>query len=224
MTGDHLSKREDRTLHRTIESVILTQFPNPERKDCPGTAVLWTIARKRISMKDPALDHAGRCSPCFAELTDIRRSIRKQNVMWIKGAAAAAVIVVAMLVGYFGFQKGNAPTRETQRVAALLDLRNASASRAVQGPGSEQSPIEIPRGLLTLTINLPIGSEAGSYEVQIRRPNQPATFGVNGQARIQNGITKLLIEIDTTSIASGSYDFAWRQAEFDWRFYPILIH
>src|SRR5580765_6680174 len=103
MTGDHLSKREDRTLHRTMESVILTQFPNPERKDCPGTAVLRAIAKKRISMKDPALDHAGRCSPCFAELTDIRLAIRKQNVMWIGGTATAAVILLAVLLGYFGY-------------------------------------------------------------------------------------------------------------------------
>jgi hypothetical protein len=224
MMGDHLSKREDRTLHRTMESVILTQFPNPERTDCPGTAVLRTIAKKRISMKDPALDHAGRCSPCFAELTDIRRSLRKQNVMWITGTAAAAVMLIALLLGYFGFQKGKSPTPETQRIAALLDLRNASASRAVQGPGSEQPPFEIPRGRLSLTVNLPVGSEAGSYEVQILRTDQPATITGTGQARIESGITELMVEIDTTSLSNGTYNFAWRQTEFDWRFYPILIH
>jgi hypothetical protein len=223
MMGDHLSKREDRTLHRTMESVILTQFPNPERKDCPGTAVLRTIAKKRISMKDPALDHAGRCSPCFAELTDIRRAIRKQNAMWITGTAAAAVILIAALLGYFGFQKGKAPTPEAQRIAAMLDLRNASASRAVQVPGTDQPPIEIPRGLLRLTINLPIGSEAGSYEIQIRRTDQSATATGTGQARIESGITELMVEIDTTSLSSGTYAFGWRMAGFEWRSYPILI-
>lgn len=222
MTGDHLSKREDRTLHRTMESVILTQFPNPERKDCPGTAVLRTIAKKRISMQDPALDHAGRCSPCFAELTDIRRAIRKQNVAWITGTAAAAVILIAVLLGYFGFQKDKVPTPESQQIAALLDLRNASATRSVQSPGSEQLPIEIPRGLLKLTINLPVGSEAGSYEVRIRKPNQSATLDGIGHARIKDGITELMVEIDTTSLPIGTYDFGWRMAGSDWRNYPIL--
>src|SRR4051812_29843613 len=125
MMGDHLSKREDRTLHRTMESVILTRFPNPERKNCPGTAVLRTIASKRISMKDPALEHAGRCSPCFAELTDIRRAIHKQNVVWITGTAAAAVILLAVSLGYFGFQKGKS-SAPPQQIAAVLDLRNTS--------------------------------------------------------------------------------------------------
>jgi hypothetical protein len=224
MMGDHLSKREDRTLHRTMESVILTRFPNPERKDCPGTAVLRTIAKKRISMKDPALDHTGRCSPCFAELTDIRRAIRKQNVAWITGTVAAAVILIAAMLGYFGFPKDKSPTPEPQQIAALLDLRNASASRAVQAPGDERPPIEIPHGLLTLTINLPIGSEAGSYEVQIQKPNQPANLSVNGKARIESGITQLLVETDTTPLASGTYNLGWRMTGFDWQYYPILIH
>jgi hypothetical protein len=224
MMGDHLSKREDRTLHRTMESVILTQFPNPERKDCPGTAVLRTIAKKRISMQDPALDHAGRCSPCFAELTDIRRALRKQNVVWIAGTAAAAVVLIAAFVGYFGSQEGKSPTPEPQQIAAVLDLRNASASRAAQVPGSEQPSIEIPRGLLKLTINLPVGSEEGLYEVQIRKLNEPASLDVNGHAGIKGGITELSVEIDTTSLPGGIYDFSWRMAGFDWRVYPILIH
>jgi hypothetical protein len=224
MMGDHLSKREDRTLHRTMESVILTQFPNPERKDCPGTPVLLTIAKKRISMTDPALDHAGRCSPCFAELTNIRRAIRKQNVAWITGTAAAAVILLAVLLGYFGFQKDKTPTPAAQQVAAVLDLRNASATRSVQSPRSEQLPIEIPRGLLRLTIDLPTGSEAGSYEVQIRKPDQTANLGVNGQASIKNGITELTVEINTTSLTGGPYDFGWRMPGADWRYYAVLIH
>jgi hypothetical protein len=207
-----------------MESVILTQFPNPERKDCPGTPVLRTIAKKRISMKDPALEHAGRCSPCFAELTHIRRAIRKQNVMWITGTAAAAVILITVLLGYFGFQKGKSPTPEHQQIAAVLDLRNASASRAIQTSGSEQTPIEIPRGWLKLTISLPVGSEAGVYEVQIGQANKPTVIGANGQASIKGGATELLIEINTTSLPGGIYEFGWRMAGFDWRVYPVLIH
>jgi hypothetical protein len=206
-----------------MESVILTQFPNPERKDCPGTAVLRTIAKKRISMQDPALDHTGRCSPCFAELTEIRRAIRKQNVMWTTGSAAAAVILLAVLLGYFGFQKDKSPTPEHQRIAAVLDLRNASASRAVQAPGAEQPPIEIPRGLLKLTVNLPVGSEAGRYELKIRRADQSAIINGNGQARIEAGITTLMVEIDTTSVPSGTYDFDWRMPGSEWWSHPVQI-
>jgi len=223
MMGDRLSKRNYRTLHQTLESVVLTQFPNPERKGCPGTAVLQTIARKRISMQDPALDHAGRCSPCFAELTNLRRAIRKQNVAWITGAAAAAVILIVALLGYFGFQNGKSQTPEPKQIAAVLDLRNASTNRAIQVPGPEEPPIEIPRGRLRLAINLPIGSEAGSYEVQIRKRSQPANLMSVGQARIEGGITKLEVEIDTSSLPIGTYDFSWRMTGYDSRYYPIVI-
>src|SRR5206468_2523949 len=57
---------------------------------------------------------------------------------------------------------------------ALLDLRNASATRTVETSGSSSNvrPIKIARGLLALTVQLPVGSEAGSYEVEIRKSDQ----------------------------------------------------
>ena len=108
---------------------------------------------------------------------------------------------------------------------ALLDLRNASTTRTVQPSGSTSNvqPIEIPRGRLALTVQLPVGSEAGSYEVEIRKPNQSATRTAKSQATIENGITKLPINMDTNSIQPCEYEFAWRLADFSWRHYPILI-
>jgi hypothetical protein len=107
----------------------------------------------------------------------------------------------------------------------MLDLRNASTTRTVQpsGPTSNLQPIEIPRGLLALTVQLPVGSEVGLYEVEIRKPNQPAIRAAKGQATIENGITKLPVNVDTSSIQPGEYEFAWRLANFSWRHYPILI-
>jgi hypothetical protein len=74
---------------------------------------------------------------------------------------------------------------------------------------------------LALTVQLPIGSEAGSYEVGIRQPNQPMIRSAKGKATIESGITKLLI--DTRSLQPGDYEFAWRLPEFSWMNYPILI-
>ena len=121
--------------------------------------------------------------------------------MWAMGTAGAAVLVLAVLVAYFAFLRVDSPVRQEavqpgaptetpQRddsirsappsqpdyEMAMLDLRNASPTRTVQPSGSTSNvqPIEIPRGLLALTVQLPVGSEAGSYEVEIRKPNQPA--------------------------------------------------
>ena len=171
MTRDTLSKREDRALHQALASVVLTQFPNPERKDCPGTSVLRAIATKSIPMRDSAHGHVGSCSPCFSELTEIRGALHRRSVLWAMGTAATAVLILAMFAYAFlrmggpvrqeavqpGAPTGNAQTNESIRsappsqpdyVVATLDLRNASTTRTVQPSQSNSNvqPIEIPRG------------------------------------------------------------------------------
>jgi hypothetical protein len=254
MMPNKLSKRQDKALHKALASVVLTQFPNPERTDCPGAEVLRAIATKTISMRDPAIEHVGQCSPCFAELTQMRQALHRRKVVSATGTGAT-VIILAILVTYFSFrrvesqhqtsqtsvetgianqiggvaQRGAsvppAPSPEPRYETALLDLRNASATRTVEPSISRSNvqPIEIPRGPLALTVQLPIGSDVGAYEVQIRKPNQPALRAAKGKATIENGITKLPVSLDTSSIQPGEYEFAWRLDDFSWRHHPILI-
>ena len=258
MTGKKRTRGQSREFFRALQSVVLTHFPNPERKDCPGTSVLRAIATKSISMRDPAIEHVGRCSPCFAELTEMRRDLQRRKLLWATGTAAAVVVLLALLVGYFTLPRFNkpaveeatqrgptdlrkstaqsgepTPTRGTASTAAvpqpkydtaLLDLRNVSAARTTEPPDpTSTQPIEIPRGLLALTIELPIGSAAGSYEMEIRTPNQPPIRVAKGEAKIDDGITRLIINIDTSSIQAGEYEFGWRPVDFTWRHHPILI-
>src|SRR2546428_9955102 len=112
MMRDRLSKREDRRLHQALASVVLTQFPNPKRKDCPGTSVLRAIATKTIPMRDPVHEHVGSCSPCFSELTEIREAIHRRNVMWTVGTASAAGVALAVLVLYFAFLRVDSPRQD----------------------------------------------------------------------------------------------------------------
>src|SRR5262249_25623313 len=108
---------------------------------------------------------------------------------------------------------------EVKYEAALLDLRNASATRTVEpaNPDPSENTQKIPRGLLALTVQLPIGSDNGSYEVQIRDSNQEPIRTTKGQATIENGIAKLSINLDTRVIQPGQYGFAWRLEDFSWR-------
>src|SRR5204863_333404 len=117
------------------------------------------------------------------------------------------------------------PTAEPKYEMALLDLRNASAARTAEpaDPNPNVPPAEIRRGLLALTIQLPIGSDAGSYEVQIRDSNQQPIRAATAQAAIENGITKLRIDLDTRSIQPGEYEIAWRFGNFGWRHHPLSI-
>lgn len=257
---DKLSRREDRALLKALRAVVLTQFPNPDRKDCPGTPVLHAIATKRISMLDSAHEHVGACSPCFTELTEIRQALQRRKILlWAMGTTGTAIIVLAVWLTYFGPHRVDSPARpqtvqtgrpnepspavqpenagqaaapapttpppQPKYEIALLDLRNASATRTVEpaDPPSNIKPLEIPRGLLALTVQLPVGSDAGSYEVQIRESNQQTIQTAKGKATIENGITKLPINLDTRSIRPGDYEFAWRLGDFSWRQHTILI-
>jgi hypothetical protein len=136
--------------------------------------------------------------------------------------------MVALLINYFGLQRAdprNATPLQPQFQVATIDLRNASTARSVQSSGSVATgpQIEIPRGILTVRIQLPVGSEEGSYEVQIRKPNQLANATSKGKATIEDGITTLSLEIDTSAIPPGDYEFAWRMGDFDWRASALLI-
>jgi hypothetical protein len=72
-------------------------------------------------------------------------------------------------------------------------------------------------------MQLPIGSDVGIYEVQIRKTGQVVGTGGKGQANIENGITTLTVTLDTTDIPVGDYEIAWRLDSFDWRSYPIRV-
>jgi hypothetical protein len=188
-------------------------------------------------MFDSAHEHVGSCSPCFKELTEIRRALQKRKVLlWAMGTTGTAIVIFAVWITYFGFRRTDNSVRpqmvqtETTRessgaVLALLDLRNASATRTVEPAGANSSvpPIEIGRGLLALTVELPVGSEAGLYELEIRNSNQQPIQAAKAPATVEGGITKLLINVDTRSIPPDQYEFAWRLADFGWRHHPILI-
>lgn len=159
---DKLSRREDRALLKAMRAVVLTQFPNPDRKNCPGTPVLHAIATKRISMLDSA--HSRR----FKELTEMRRALQRRKILRsAMGTTGAALVIVPVCVTYFGSYGVDSPfgpqtvQRERPRESSsavnrrnvgeteapaptyraplqpnceivLLDLRNASAAITVE--------------------------------------------------------------------------------------------
>jgi hypothetical protein len=192
-------------------------------------------------MLDSAHEHVVACSPCFRELTAIQRALQRRKIlMWAMGTTGTIIVVLAVWLTFFASHGPDSPqTAQTQKPSesstppspqpeyelALLDLRNASAARTATASGANSNvpAIETRRGLLALTVQLPVGSEAGTYEVEIRNSNQQPVHAAKATATIENGITKLLINMDTRSIPPGEYHFAWRMADFSWRHQQISI-
>lgn len=229
MAREKLSRREHRALHRALEPVFRTSFPNPERKDCPGTAKLRAIARKKLPIQDPAIDHVGSCSPCFSELQDIRKDIRRKRVLWVAAVITASIIIVVVALGYgpprTPASDGTVHTKiERTAQAAALDLRNFSVVRGISPfPAPHLDTLQLNRSLLDLTIQLPIGTEEGPYEVEIRKDGQSPLTTAKGTARIEDHITTLRVQIDTSHIPPGDYRLAVRHADFDWRYYSVTL-
>jgi hypothetical protein len=228
VTEFEMSKRQERKLLKALESVVSTQFPNPERKGCPGIDVLRLIATKELPMRDPAFEHVGRCSPCFRDVRELRADIQRKRMQ--KAGTGAMVVLVAALIGYFTFRPSDVTTRTDTPLAPVyesvsVDLRDFQTTRSDSpAPGNQPAVIpRVPRRALALTISLPIGFLEGQYEVQISDTSQnPLATGM-GNAVIEDYITKLRVNLDLSSLAEGEYRLGIRPVGFSLRQYPVVI-
>src|SRR5579862_7107277 len=58
-------------LQREYRRAVLAEYPNPGRKDCPGTEALRDLAERIVQRQDlrgdPRWKHAIQCGPCYEE-------------------------------------------------------------------------------------------------------------------------------------------------------------
>jgi hypothetical protein len=139
-------------------------------------------------------------------------------------------MLVALVLGYValhppaGGETVQTPIQPTPQ-AALLDLRNFSVVRSPL-PSSTPSPgtLQLDRNPLELAVQLPVGAEEGPYELQILgQDNQPPLAAARGAARIENQITTLRVQVNTSHLQPGEYRLALRRADFNWRYYPLTV-
>src|SRR5258708_37664453 len=97
--------RYDR-LKKQLQDSILNDYPNPERRGCPGDRVLKELAGRPL---DDDLEgttqwqHVTHCSECYQEFLAYRAAGRgrseaaKVRVAWV----AAAALIIAAGVAFF---------------------------------------------------------------------------------------------------------------------------
>jgi hypothetical protein len=73
-----------------------------------------------------------------------------------------------------------------------------------------------------LTIELPIGSKAGVYELQLKM-NGSIVVSTGGSAEIRDGTTAFTIKVNLSQLEPGSYSMVIRQVPLDWNLYPVVI-
>src|ERR1700692_2988715 len=163
LSTESQSNAADKRLLDILRQGLATEFPNPERIGCPGSALLKGIAQGKVSLTEaePWLDHLGSCSPCFQEFKEFRRQSaiqRRQVLAWV---ATAAVLLFA--VGGWLWVRARRSVEPTD--TAVLDLRDRSIARGQSPSASGQAPLEISRTTKHLVLDLPIGSKEGPYDV-----------------------------------------------------------
>jgi hypothetical protein len=223
-------REEERRFLELGRQVFLNDFPNPERKGCPGSGVLKLIAAGKVADDDRWIDHCASCSPCYRELGEFRGAFARRRR--VRVLSATAILIAAVCVGTWivmnrgakshagGIAENRTPAGALEK--QVLDLRTRSSARSDQaGPAQGQKPLELRRARTSLLIYLPMGSLPGKYDLEIAGGGNHYALGAKGIARIENGNTVLRVQLDLRKLTPGHCSLGIRQPPWDWRYYPL---
>jgi hypothetical protein len=159
-----LADKQEERLRKLAKELFLNQYPNPERKGCPDSQTIKAVAfgKLRGVQASQWRAHFATCSPCTREYAGFRQEFQRAKRLQALGAIAAAV-VLAVIAGWLALGKFGSRDESWRQVT--LDLRGHEAFREAGAP--KTAPLELARGRLELTLDLPTGSEPGDYDVQL---------------------------------------------------------
>lgn len=230
-TQPKFDRRDERDLLTTAREALPSDFPNPERINCPEASTLEAIAARRLSAPDidDLIDHIATCSPCFTAYSEYRNAYCSRRRK--KRYGTVVVILVAMIAALY-FAHPVLITKPHQRVriaevapqTAFLDLSNRTSERSVQAPSQrrEDTP-QLPRTLMNIQIRLPLGLEDGQYTIQFRDSAGGVRVQTTGTAQFDGTNEMLAARIDLRKVELGRYTLAIRTGAASWRQYSVLV-
>jgi len=226
-----VTRRDERLLISLAIQAIHSDFQNPERLGCPERNILEAIARRRLSVPEveDVIDHIATCAPCFDEYTSCRRRHRRRFVGRVALAGIACLgltLAVWWRVSPAQFPvRGPLAVRSTNpTLTATLDFRNRTVERS--GRSNPPEGVEIPhlrRGLLALTVKLPIGTEDGVYSVQVRDGKDRTLVDTVGTAKWDGSAEVLTTTVNLGSLRAGEYVLVIANNGSSWRKYPVRL-
>jgi hypothetical protein len=212
-----------------IDEVLRGANPNPARIGCPPRDVLVALSRRAKPIGDPAYHHLLECSPCYAEVRDMQRAdvlaeYSRARSRWWMAVLAAAAVVAAIGIWFVSPHQEDVPTSKGGPVTTqvTLDLRPHSAARG-DSAAEAPPPLLLPRGLVELTLLLPVGSEPGPYDVQLLDAEQVSLASAHGKALIRDFVTTVHASLDLGRVPTGDYGLAVRRVAEEWRVYPAVV-
>jgi hypothetical protein len=217
-----------------IEEILLTGFPNPERKGCPPSEVIEALGNQKLGRDDAAWHHIWSCSPCFRDFKTIRdarverveRAYRQKKTrrMFLVAAAAAVLFLTA---GYFLLTSTRSGVSRGFAVVSI-DLTNAGVVRGAE-PRGDAPVAQLPRTLDEIHLKLPTFSRRGRYVVAILKSRTE-----NGAVALGSAVTRgteaqpiIVVSLDLSAATPGRYFLETRLEEASQEdaltYYPVVV-
>jgi hypothetical protein len=136
--------------------------------------------------------------------------------MWL---VAAAMVLLA--VGGFLWVRSR-PTGQTAAVV-VLDLRGRATIRGESTTENSQPPLEVARNARSLTLDLPVGSNEGEYDVAVFNPSGAELFRTSATAKLEDHEVVLRVDFDLVGVPPGPYFLGLRQPGLEWMRFPIRV-
>ena len=209
-----LSDSQEDKLLKTLGKIVASSYPNPDRAGCPGEDVLRSVASRKLDPVEQAhhIAHIATCSPCYSRVQALQKRTKRRKLI---GGAGLAVLVLGLSV--FKWQDPSTPAV----YSATIDLRKAPIVR-----GAERAPVvvgELPRGRISLSVILPVGSQAGTYHFALTQGDRAVAGPVTGPWSRNHGVDAAQVTLDTTSFSPGVYQLLMRHEAVDWATYVVHV-
>ena len=218
-------------LKSQLQNSILSDYPNPERKGCPGEAVLKELAARPLDDSldgNPHWHHVTHCSECYREFLGLRGELRRKAKARLAKIGVAAATATALIVGgtFLAIRGSTSAKRPLNAELVfrqrIVDLQGRAMTRSEEGK-EDTKPIVLQREPEALTIRLPFGSREGAYEIQIAKSADHPLLSATGDAKVENGTTALTAKMDLSKFEAGNYFICLRRLPWDWTCYPVEI-
>jgi len=227
-----------------IEQAFLNAYPNPQRIGCSTKEILSKIARKQLPVESSALEHVTQCSPCFRDIKAFQAEWQRAQSRRRRFAAIAATLAIVSAGSVYllvrqpwkldstpsiAHSKSSPPVTEvppTTLETAVLNFETLSGERGIFPGLNRAAELQrLPQNQLSLSIYLPKGSEPGKYQVKLlkTKSDQVALMEAAGTARIETGLTVLLLTVDFSHLKPGTYAIAFRRELGAWHYSNVVI-
>jgi len=223
--GKEDSERDQAHVDREVDWFFKNASPNPDRVGCPSDEALRELAERSRPISDPGYEHLSHCSPCYQRFRryqgDRSEDSKNPSTSKVLAVAAGIVLVIAAVTTFWWFGRNNTHTRGGTTEVAVVDLRTFLVTRG--SPTPPRPPIKLSRSDVRADILLPIGFEAGRYDLRLVNGSLATVLSAQANAALENQVVTIHTPMTLSDLHAGQYQLALRREGEDWHFFPTTL-